>query len=98
MTISFITNEQVLGDALGEPGVIGIDGICTCCNRRSDKCECDAQPFYALQQLHRRIKAARGDFERAVMAQREAGIPHRQIAWQAGLTVNAVQTIERKFQ
>lgn len=97
VTTSVITPETI-AESFGEPGVVGFDGICTCCGERSDHCTCDAEPYYALAQMHRRAKVARAEFEQLVMAQRAAGVPHRQIAWQAGLAVNAIQAIERKHR
>ena len=85
-------------EIMNEPGYIDITGHCTTCKNRSDRCTCDVEPTYELQRLHNQIKIARGEFERAVMAQLESGIPHRQIAWQVGVTVGAIQTIERKYR
>lgn len=93
-----VTTPERIAENFGEPAVVGFDGMCTCCGERSDHCTCDAEPYYALEQMHRRIKAARNDFENLVMAQRAAGIPHRQIAWQAGMEVGAIQAIERKHR
>lgn len=91
-----VVSPETIAANFGEPGVVDFAGNCTCCGERSDRCACDAEPYYALEQMRRRAKVARAEFERVVRMQAEAKVPLRQIAWQAGLSLGAIQKIVAK--